>query len=99
MELYVQGEEQEREYTKGMRPMPVKTEVSLAYFNGLIDEILATEKQSAKGLLTRDQMIPGLGKTIAQDILFRARLDPRHPLDELDEPQRDALYNAIVSTV
>jgi formamidopyrimidine-DNA glycosylase len=99
MELYVQGKEQEREYVKDMRPTPVEPEFTLDYFNGLVDEIVAAKKQSAKGLLTQDQMIPGLGNAIAQDILFRARLHPRHPLNELNQQRRESLYRAIRQTV
>jgi formamidopyrimidine-DNA glycosylase len=44
-------------------------------------------------------MIPGLGNAIAQDILFRARLHPRHPIANLDPVERRALYDAIVTTV
>ncbi len=49
--------------------------------------------------MTQDQLIPGLGNAIAQDILFRAHLDPRHPIGELTKSQRRQLYNAIVKTV
>ncbi len=83
MELYAAGEEQERVYIKDMRPTPVDAAFSLAYFNGLVDTTLAAGKRSVKGLLTQDQLIPGLGNAIAQDIMFRARLHPRHPLDTL----------------
>ncbi len=99
MELYVVGEEQGRAYIKDMRPTPVDAEFSLAYFNGLVDTTLAAGKRSVKGLLTQDQLIPGLGNAIAQDIMFRARLQPRHPLDTLTPAQRQALYEAIVDTV
>jgi formamidopyrimidine-DNA glycosylase len=44
-------------------------------------------------------MIPGLGNAIAQDILFRARLHPRHPLNELNQQRRESLYRAIRQTV
>jgi formamidopyrimidine-DNA glycosylase len=40
-----------------------------------------------------------LGNSIAQDILFHARLHPRHPLDDLDQGQRQAFYRAIGETV
>jgi formamidopyrimidine-DNA glycosylase len=65
----------------------------------LVDELAAGKKRSAKALLTQDQLIPGLGNAIAQDILFRARLHPRHPIAELDADQKTALYGAIVDTV
>jgi formamidopyrimidine-DNA glycosylase len=69
------------------------------YFDGLIASVAAEGKRRVKGLLTQDQLIPGLGNAIAQDILFVARLHPRHPLDELDRAQRRKLYDAITGTV
>jgi len=99
MELYAQGEEQDREYIKDMRPTPADPEFTFVYWNALLDELIPEKKRSAKALLTQDQLIPGLGNAIAQDILYRARLHPRHPIDELDAGQRQALYEAIVATV
>jgi formamidopyrimidine-DNA glycosylase len=99
MELYAQGEEQDREYIKGMRPTPADPEFTFVYWNALLDDLIPEKKRSAKALLTQDQVIPGLGNAIAQDILYRARLHPRHPIDELDAGQRQALYDAIVATV
>lgn len=99
MELYEQGQEQNREYVKGMRTTPVEPEFSFAYLDALIDELLEGKKRSVKGLLTQEQLIPGLGNAIAQDILFRARLHPRLPIAELDASQRQALYDAILETV
>jgi len=99
-ELYVEGEEQERQYVKGMRPTPLADEFTLDYFNALVDGLLAEKKKrSAKGLLTQEQLIPGLGNAIAQDILLRARLHPRHDLAALYPEQRQELYRAIVDTV
>jgi formamidopyrimidine-DNA glycosylase len=99
MELYEAGQEQERQYIKGMRPTPVEPEFTFNYFSALIDELLQGEKRSVKSLLTQDQLIPGLGNAIAQDIMFNARLHPRHPLADLTSDQRRALYAAIEDTV
>jgi formamidopyrimidine-DNA glycosylase len=99
MELYEQGAEARRRYVRDMRPTPVDPEFTLDYFSGLIDAQAVVGKVSAKALLTQDQLIPGLGNAIAQDILFRARLHPRHPAGELSEDQRRGLYRAIVATV
>ena len=52
-----------------------------------------------KGLLTQDQLIPGLGNAIAQDIMFRARLHPRRGLETLAAAEVDGLYAAITGTV
>ena len=99
MELYEKGEELNREYVKGMRTTPVEEAFTFDYFNALIDELVKGERRSAKSLLTQDQIIPGLGNAIAQDILFKARLHPRHAIVELDVDQRRALYYAIQETV
>lgn len=99
MELFDAGAELQRPYVQDMRPTPVDPQFTFACFSGLIDELLAGEKRSVKGLLTQDQLIPGLGNAIAQDIMFRARLHPRRPLANLDPAQRRALYDAIVGTV
>jgi formamidopyrimidine-DNA glycosylase len=99
MELYEEGREQDRQYVKDMRATPIEAEFTFGHFSTLIDDLATEKKRSAKALLTQDQLIPGLGNAIAQDILFRAGLDPRHPIGELDDDQNRALYDAIVSTV
>ena len=99
MELYECGREQERPYIKGMRVTPVEKAFTFKYFSGLIDELLQGPKRSTKSLLTQDQLIPGLGNAIAQDILFQAHLLPRSSLAELSPGQRRDLYDAIVDTV
>ncbi|MFN2291683.1 MAG: endonuclease VIII, partial [Anaerolineae bacterium] len=98
MELYEKGRERERQYVKGMRPTPIEPEFTFDYFCGLIDDPPDGKKRSAKALLTQDQVIPGLGNAIAQDILFRARLHPKHPLPDLDSEQRRSLYDEILAT-
>jgi formamidopyrimidine-DNA glycosylase len=99
MELYEKGEEQNREYVKDMRTTPLEPGFTLEYFTTLVDDLLEGKKRSAKALLTQNQLIPGLGNAIAQDILFRARLHPRHPIADLSADQRRALYDAILDTV
>ncbi len=99
MELYEAGQELERQYIKGMRTTPVDPEFTFDYFTTLIDELLQGEKRSVKSLLTQDQLIPGLGNAIAQDIMFSARLHPRRPLADLTPGQRRDLFAAIVDTV
>jgi formamidopyrimidine-DNA glycosylase len=99
MELYEAGLETERQYVKGMRPTPVEPGFTFAYFSALIAELLTGEKRSVKALLTQEQLVPGLGNAIAQDIMFRAGLHPRHPIGDLSQAQQRALYNAIQATV
>jgi formamidopyrimidine-DNA glycosylase len=99
MELYRMGEEKKRNYIKDMRPTPVDPEFTFDYFSALIDELCAGPKRSVKSLLTQDQLIPGLGNAIAQDIMFRARLHPRRDLADFNSEKRRDLYAAIVDTV
>jgi len=99
MELYEAGQEMDRQYIRGMRPTPVEADFSLAYFNGLLDELAAGEKLSAKGLLTQQGYIPGVGNSIAQDILYQAKLHPRRLIQGMDGEQRQRLYRSIVGVV
>lgn len=99
MELYEAGRELERQYVRDMRPTPSEPEFTFEYFAALIESLLAGEKRSVKGLLTQEQLIPGLGNAIAQDILFRAGLHPKRPIGELGTDQRRRLYDAIGLTV
>jgi formamidopyrimidine-DNA glycosylase len=99
IELYEQGEENDRKYLKGMRAIPTEPGFTFEYFDGLLRDLGQEEKRSAKGLLTQDQLIPGLGNAIAQDILFRARIHPRFPIVDLTPDQTRVLFDAIVDTI
>ena len=98
MELYEAGREEEGKFVKGMRPTPVDDAFTFQHFQHLIDSE-AGEKRPAKGLLTQDQLIPGLGNSIAQDILFRAGLHPKHRVQRLDTGQRRVLFDSILDTL
>lgn len=98
-ELYEQGQEQERQYVKGMRPTPLDDSFTAEYFQSLVDSLKMGEKRTVKKLLTQEQLIPGLGNAITQDILFRARLLPQHPIETLSAGQVQLLHQAIVETV
>jgi formamidopyrimidine-DNA glycosylase len=99
MELHEQGRELERKYVKDMRPTPLDPEFTFDYFSRLVGDLRTGKKRSAKALITQEQLIPGLGNSIAQDILFRAGLHPRHPIGEMSQTQERRLYDAIMSTV
>lgn len=99
MELYEKGNEGNRKYVQGMRVTPIEPEFTYGYFCSLIQELVSQKKRSVKGLLTQDQIIPGLGNAIAQDILYRARLHPRHPIIDLNLHQKQVLFDAILRTV
>jgi formamidopyrimidine-DNA glycosylase len=97
MELYEKGKEKDRDYVKDMRTTPIDEDFTPDYFESLIEGL--EEKKTVKGLLTQDQLIPGLGNAIAQDIMFRARLHPRHPVSDLSRNQRSKLHHETIRTV
>lgn len=99
MELYEAGQEQQREYVKDMRVPPLDPGFSFDYFCGLIEVAVEGKKRSGKSFLTQDQLIPGLGNAIAQDILFKAQLHPKHDVKALSDGERRALYESILTTV
>jgi formamidopyrimidine-DNA glycosylase len=99
MELYEKGEELERQYIKGMRTTPIDPEFRPAYLTALIQECKKEGSRSVKGILTQDQLIPGLGNAIAQDIMFKAKLHPKQPIAGLSKEQITNLHSAIVDTV
>lgn len=99
MELYPQGEERERYYIRDMRTTPDSDGFTPDYFDRLVAEAAGGKGRSVKSLLIQDQLIPGLGNGIAQDIMFVARLHPRHPIGDLSPERRRQLYDATRSVV
>jgi formamidopyrimidine-DNA glycosylase len=99
MELYRKGEELKRQYIADMRTTPLDKEFTYKNFKSLIDEARSEKKRSVKSLLTQDQLIPGLGNSIAQDILFNARLHPKTQIEVLSEEEIMTLYKSIKETV
>ncbi|MBN1648326.1 MAG: hypothetical protein JW874_09850 [Spirochaetales bacterium] len=99
MELYKQGEEQKRQYICDMKATPTDKEFTLCWFRRLITESARGGKRSVKALLTQDQLIPGLGNAIAQDIMLAARLHPKKDISELKDSQQEALHTAITGIV
>jgi formamidopyrimidine-DNA glycosylase len=96
MELHEQGQELQRTYIADMRATPADTAFTWDYFSHFVAEVAKGEKRSVKALLTQDQLIPGLGNAIAQDIMFEARLNPKHPISALNDDQRLTLFQAIL---
>lgn len=99
IEFYESGKECEREYVKNMRPTPIEPTFTFEYFSNLIDTVATGKKRSVKGLLTQDQLIPGLGNSIAQDIMYCAHLNPKQNIADLSINQRRMLYDSICNMV
>jgi formamidopyrimidine-DNA glycosylase len=99
MELYAQGEELKRQYIRDMRATPTDPAFTVDYLAALVADLRQSGKRTAKGLLTQEQLIPGLGNAIAQDILFRTGLHPKRLLADLKRSDIRKLHGAIVATI
>jgi formamidopyrimidine-DNA glycosylase len=99
MELYEKGKELERQYINGMRTTPTEAGFTSTYLSALVKEAIGSGNKTVKAILTQDQMIPGLGNAIAQDIMFRAKLHPKQPLEALQKDHMENLHRAILATL
>jgi formamidopyrimidine-DNA glycosylase len=99
VDLCDKGHELEGKYVQDMRVAPVEPEFTWEYFEHLADAAGIGGKRSVKGLLTQEQLIPGLGNAIAQDIMFGAGLDPRRLVGALSDDEVRRLYETVVKTV
>lgn len=99
VELYQQGEELQRKYVKDMAYDPLDPLFTLSYFQSLIVSLLPKGKRSVKSLLTQDQLIPGIGNSILQDILFHAKLHPKCSIQKLSPTQIKSLYDTIQEVI
>ena len=100
MELYEKGKEgQGNKYINQMKTTPLDPGFTVKYLTGLIRESVKLGGKSVKALLTQNQLIPGLGNSIAQDIMFTARLHPKQPLEALEKEHIKRLHGAILQTL
>ena len=99
VDLCDRGHELEGKYVQDMRVTPVDPEFTWEYFETLADAGAGGGKRSVKGLLTQEQLIPGLGNAIAQDIMFGAGLSPKRPVRALSNGELRRLYETVVGVV
>ena len=50
-------------------------------------------------LLATEQRMPGLGNGVLQDILYRARTNPRSKVETLTAQQRKGLFDSVKRTL
>jgi formamidopyrimidine-DNA glycosylase len=79
------------------KPSPLSDAFDRAYFDGIA--AAAPGKLSVKGLLATEQRIPGLGNGTLQDILLRARVNPRSKVSALTDGDMTALYESVKETL
>lgn len=75
------------------KPSPLTDAFDQAYFDSLFDA--ETPKLSAKAFLATEQRIPGLGNGVLQDILWTARIHPRHKMADLSAGEMAEIFRAV----
>lgn len=89
-------------YYKGSlaKTQPSDNSFDEKYFEGLFNATLKSKRTaSAKAFLATEQRIPGLGNGVLQDILFRARINPRRKIATLSAQERHAMYETVRDTL
>ncbi len=79
------------------KPSPLTERFTAGYFGGLF--LPEMDRLSLKAFLATQQRIPGLGNGVLQDILYRARLHPKSKVEALGESGKQALFQAIKTTL
>jgi len=97
--LLMQRGEQPPIYIPSSVPSPLSSDFTLDGFLRLFDDIPPDDPRSVKYFLISKPGIPGLGNGYTQDVLFRARLHPRHRVRDLFPDQKEALYHATCQTL
>lgn len=76
------------------KPSPLSDEFNISYFDKLISS-QTVQKLSVKAFLATEQRIPGFGNGVLQDILWKAKIHPKHKLNTLNDEKKEVLYNMI----
>jgi len=89
-------------YYKGAlaKTSPLADDFDEDHFDALFAATLAEKRSaSAKAFLATEQRIPGLGNGTLQDILFRARINPRRKIATLSPAEKHTLFEEVRSTL
>jgi formamidopyrimidine-DNA glycosylase len=80
------------------KPSPLAKDFDERYFRGLLSP-QEVEKMSVKAFLATEQRIPGFGNGVLQDVLYRARMNPKRKLGEVDDEGRRRLFEAVTEVL
>lgn len=92
MSLVKKGTEFEYKSLKKLGPEPTATDFHLAEMT----EFLTRRTKAIKGVLLDQEMVVGVGNIYADEILFRAKINPSTPANKLDEAAEVRLHQAII---
>ncbi len=90
-EIKLVNDWQELPFIKQMGPEPLEEEFTLERFQQMLKE----KKTKIKPLLMEQGFIAGIGNLYAAEILFKAKINPSHPANNLTLPEIKRIYPAI----
>jgi formamidopyrimidine-DNA glycosylase len=89
----------QHKYAHRMGLTPLEDAFTYEHFQKLLADPEELEKKSVKYFMISRPGIPGVGNGVLHDILFRAKLHPRHRILDLTEEQKRAFYQATRETL
>ena len=78
---------------------PAGNAFTLERFGGLLDRYEPKDKDSIKTFFTNGKSVAGIGNGYLQDILFRAKIDPRRKVGQITDAEKIALHSAVRETI
>lgn len=83
---------------------PLHPDFTLERFNRMLEDYPEKTSKGIKGFLVATgyvmtNHIQGLGNAIVQDILYKAKINPKRKISEIQETERKNLFNAIQQTI
>jgi formamidopyrimidine-DNA glycosylase len=78
---------------------PLAKAFTLECFMALFDHYRAKDKDSIKLFFTNGQSVAGIGNGCLQDVLFRAKIDPRRKVGQISAKEKKALHRALRDTL
>jgi len=80
-------------------PSPLNDELTLDRFNDILDNRGDWSRKPIKAFMVHAGNIAGIGNGYLQDILFRAKLNPKRKVPSLCLEERERLYDAMRETI
>lgn len=86
-------------HVKQERITPLDEAFTWDTFRSLFEPVAPDSKASIKYFLITEPGVWGMGNGCLQDILFRAKIDPRRKVVDIDRDEQRVLYDALQSTL
>jgi formamidopyrimidine-DNA glycosylase len=100
LQLYTAAElAQKPHLTRQEKIPPLSDDFTFDYFQALLADPIERERKSAKYFMISKPGLLGVGNGCLHDILFRAKIHPKHLIKDFTPAQAHALYDATRETL